>query len=654
MTDMAAGAQAARQMQQNVIGAQYDQATAAAAAEETQLKLQGDRLKSLYAPQQAAAEAEAEQMRLGKMRLARTMEEAQYKSDTETDGRLKTWLTTEDGKKATDIEKLRKAAVFKMEGNRVKEGAELLDQAEKQETKEIANQTKKLALSNEAVAKAFVAVDALDPNDMPKFNAFVDRFPVEVTKAITDQVGVENWKAYNPQEKKEVLSRLFLNGKGLLAEQLKAVELEKTKALTTSREAVQKEISNSAKNVAEIKATSTEKVADTKADASRDVAVQKGIDDLAKVKQQGEDALTKEKQRGADALERQKQKDADAMSRLKEENASKERIQAHEDASKERIRKMEDEAKIKIEGMRDKTLKDIADAKATAKDKTKPVDEIKTIDQYFKRHDAIVKEGKKEEDALIKQVSDADAILQKAKTASWFNISAPNQNKATDAYTGAVTKLNAFRKTLAQKELDSLTDMPDFDKKASIIKRLQDQILMFDSGLPAPAAVPSKTAPASAAPAAVAAPAATTPAAGASAAGKIGNASVPSNAKTHDGYPARQNADGSYSTEVSITVTNPKLNGGKPTNIPSLWKGKEVDENTAVENALASGKKYDSFSTIPEAVDAAIKRSKAGGAGGTSNKFTVEQQTWFDAAKKANPTMSDADIIAEGKKRKKL
>ena len=51
-----------------------------------------------------------------------------------------------------------------------------------------------------------------------------------------------------------------------------------------------------------------------------------------------------------------------------------------------------------------------------------------------------------------------------------------------------------------------------------------------------------------------------------------------------------------------------------------MWKGKEVDENTAVENALASGKKYDSFSTIPDAVNAAKEKSKAGGAGATSNK----------------------------------
>ena len=104
--------------------------------------------------------------------------------------------------------------------------------------------------------------------------------------------------------------------------------------------------------------------------------------------------------------------------------------------------------------------------------------------------------------------------------------------------------------------------------------------------------------------------------------------------KTHDGYPARENADGSYSTEVSITVTNPKLNNGKPTNIPSLWKGKEVDEDTAVRNALATGKSYKSFNSIKEAVAAAKARSKAGGAGADSKKeLTDEEQLAEDLSK---------------------
>ena len=79
--------------------------------------------------------------------------------------------------------------------------------------------------------------------------------------------------------------------------------------------------------------------------------------------------------------------------------------------------------------------------------------------------------------------------------------------------------------------------------------------------------------------------------------------------KTHDGFEAVQNPDGSVSTEISITVQDPRLNEGRPTNIPSLWDRKVVDDDTAVERALKSGKKYNSYETIEEAVRAARQRS---------------------------------------------
>jgi hypothetical protein len=83
----------------------------------------------------------------------------------------------------------------------------------------------------------------------------------------------------------------------------------------------------------------------------------------------------------------------------------------------------------------------------------------------------------------------------------------------------------------------------------------------------------------------------------------------------HDGGPAIINPDGTTSTEVSITVTDPSLNNGAPTNIPSLWNGKIVDENTAIANALKAGAdKYKSYNSVEEAVAAAKERSDNGGA----------------------------------------
>lgn len=88
---------------------------------------------------------------------------------------------------------------------------------------------------------------------------------------------------------------------------------------------------------------------------------------------------------------------------------------------------------------------------------------------------------------------------------------------------------------------------------------------------------------------------------------------------THDGLPARKNPDGSYSTEVTITVQDEKLNGGKPTNIPSLWGGKEVSREEAVDLAVNSGNNYVGFDSIREAEAAAKAKSAAGGVAAPQN-----------------------------------
>jgi hypothetical protein len=76
-----------------------------------------------------------------------------------------------------------------------------------------------------------------------------------------------------------------------------------------------------------------------------------------------------------------------------------------------------------------------------------------------------------------------------------------------------------------------------------------------------------------------------------------------------------QNPDGSVTTERSITVTDPALNGGKPTNIPSVWGGKIVSDDEATSNAIQSGRAFPSFGSIDEATAAARQRSADLGAG---------------------------------------
>lgn len=97
---------------------------------------------------------------------------------------------------------------------------------------------------------------------------------------------------------------------------------------------------------------------------------------------------------------------------------------------------------------------------------------------------------------------------------------------------------------------------------------------------------------------------------------------------TKSGRPLIQNEDGSVSSEVTITVTHPSINDGKPTNIPSIYNGEFVSEQEAVEIVASAGgvdpdtgRKLPGFESIKEAETAARSRS--------SSIETVESTTDF-------------------------
>lgn len=93
-----------------------------------------------------------------------------------------------------------------------------------------------------------------------------------------------------------------------------------------------------------------------------------------------------------------------------------------------------------------------------------------------------------------------------------------------------------------------------------------------------------------------------------------------------------------HGTEKSITVTDERLNGGRPTNIPLLVKGQkdpqgleggakptreqhEIAVLRALERAKASGAPLPSYDSIELAEKAAMARSRAGG---SSKKFGLD------------------------------
>ena len=92
-----------------------------------------------------------------------------------------------------------------------------------------------------------------------------------------------------------------------------------------------------------------------------------------------------------------------------------------------------------------------------------------------------------------------------------------------------------------------------------------------------------------------------------------------------------QNEDGTVSTERSITVTDERINDGRPTNIPSMFDGKQVSEEEAIKRIVEAGGKdpetgrdLPAFETIESAVDAARQRSDNLGAAPEG----VDQEIW--------------------------
>jgi hypothetical protein len=513
MTDLAAGSKAVEQLQENVAKAPYIQdltkagaesklAEDRAAPEETQLKLQQDRLKALYAPTEAATKQATDTYKLQEeMNRAKSagikalFDEANYKADTESTQKLQQWMQTTDGQTANDVQRLEKAAQFKAEAGLTKEAAALNIQVENLNTKEIANKAKELTAANESIASARALIKNVPDEQVADY---IRRLPDNLQKTITNRVGEENWNKLDGKQKKDVLETLFQNAKQQVAMQVK--EVEKEKAVAVAEEAT---------------------------------------------------------------------------------------VRSNYRADKQAEHK----------------------GKGHGGDSTKQ--DSKNFTDVMKIDERLEKDGAKKLTDFEKKVSAAEKVMIEQK-AKWFNSTAADA--ASTAYTNAVKEKNDYAKQQLEKRIKVVESAPDYPGKQSYVDSLRKEMSLYgntpipvDQDKPAPAADKR------------------------GAEGKLekpaGKSTVPNNAKTHDGYPARKNADGSYSTELSITVTNPKLNDGKPTNIPSLWKGKEVDENTAVENALASGKKYDSFPTIPEAVNAAKEKSKAGGANAPSNKPAAAKLT---------------------------
>ena len=438
MSDLAAGSSAALQLQQNMAAAPYVEQQASAAAEETQLKLQQERLKASYAPQMAAAKAEQDQLILKDQRRKELAAEVGYVTDKESTAKLQQWMQTDEGKKASESEIIKKSAVLKLQAGLTEQGSKLMAQAEKLDAVDIANQAKKLNLDDESITKASIMLDSVPEG---KEEEFINRLPSESLKAIYSKVGEDNFKALSGAEKKQVVSRLMLNGKTLAAEQKRALDLKKTELITQTRKDI---------------ATNHED------ESTR----RKEMDIEARGERQDKDLAARKERQDADLAAKE--------TRLKEDLAARLERERLKGTTEKELEAMKEKAKKELEKMKEDFKKSLP-----TKEKDTTSKDFRGWSAYTKERDALIKSTTKEEQALTDQITKAEAKVIKAKDASWYEFGAPDLTKASATYDELVAKRDALRKERATKELDLVLSMPEFASKEKIVADLQKQLKIF-------------------------------------------------------------------------------------------------------------------------------------------------------------------------------
>jgi hypothetical protein len=101
-----------------------------------------------------------------------------------------------------------------------------------------------------------------------------------------------------------------------------------------------------------------------------------------------------------------------------------------------------------------------------------------------------------------------------------------------------------------------------------------------------------------------------------------------------DGRPILFNESGHLSSELTVTLTTPRLNDGRPTVVPSIWNGKQLtNDDEIVDAVIAAGelKKWPVFGPkdpSPKQLEAAIK--EAGRWAGARSKSLDEESVFSE------------------------
>ena len=198
MSDVAAGSNAALQLQRNM----------AAAPDVQQMQTN--------AMQEQANTLQQQEQNVEKTKLANLVADAGIKSDANIKSKIQALVGKEEYTKADSAgQALQLARAYGEEG-KAEDSAKFMQISETITNKDLVNQSKKLDIERQAIVDANGVLELLP---LDKLNEGFNNLPEATRNLVINRAGPENWKNFSPKEKKAVVQNLFETANAKLQEQ---------------------------------------------------------------------------------------------------------------------------------------------------------------------------------------------------------------------------------------------------------------------------------------------------------------------------------------------------------------------------------------------------------------------------------------------------
>jgi len=198
MSDVAAGSNAALQLQRNM----------AAAPDVQQMQTN--------VMQEQANTLQQQQENVEKTRLSNIVSSTGIKTDADIRNKMETLVKGDDYTNASPSERVLKMASLVGEAGKPEDMAKLIEVSEKITARDLLNQSKKADIERQSIADASSVLETIPE---AQINERFNSLPEATRNLVINRVGPANWNNFSPKEKKAVVQNLFETANSKLQEQ---------------------------------------------------------------------------------------------------------------------------------------------------------------------------------------------------------------------------------------------------------------------------------------------------------------------------------------------------------------------------------------------------------------------------------------------------